>query len=99
MYNTCSFGQTLNTRNVFEEECQKVAIIYTCRHCGQHIGRLEEHMIESEQLGFNELTVEEKREMIEYKSNGDLNVYAICDDCTSALAEHPQYHELDYFIH
>lgn len=75
-----------------------MAIVYQCRHCSQLIGKLEEQMIESSLLGFDQLTPKEKQEMIEYKSNGDVHVYAICDHCEAAFAEHPHYHELDYFI-
>lgn len=75
-----------------------MAIIYQCRHCSKHIGRLEEQVTDSASLGFDQLTSNEKKEMIEYKSNGDLIVKVICDYCESALAENPHYHELDHFI-
>lgn len=75
-----------------------MAIVYQCSHCKQLIGKLEGHIIESSLLGIDQLTQKEKREMMEYKSNGDLIIYAICDYCEEAFAHHPHYHELDYFI-
>jgi hypothetical protein len=76
-----------------------VKIIYECRHCKEEIGKLEETVIDTSLLGLDELTREEKEEMMEYGVNGDLKIYAICDACEDTLRSHPHYHEFDYFIH
>ncbi|MFA1822376.1 anti-sigma-F factor Fin [Virgibacillus oceani] len=75
-----------------------MSIIYTCKHCRQEIGRLQEKVVDSSVLGFQQLTKEEKEEMIQYAENGDMIVHAICESCEESLSQHPRYHELDFFI-
>lgn len=75
-----------------------MSIIYTCRHCGQQVGKLNQKIVDTTVLGFNQLTVEEKQYMIHYKDNGDIQIKTICESCENTLGEHPQYHELDFFI-
>jgi hypothetical protein len=76
-----------------------VAYIYQCRHCKKEIGRLEQRVLDASLLGIDRLTAKDKQEMMEYQTNGDVKIFAICDACEETLAEHPHYHELDYFIH
>ncbi|MBU5467402.1 anti-sigma-F factor Fin family protein [Virgibacillus sp. MSJ-26] len=75
-----------------------MSIIYTCRHCGQQVGKLNQKIVDTTVLGFDQLTVEEKQYMIHYKDNGDIQIKTICESCENTLGEHPQYHELDFFI-
>ncbi|WP_164215596.1 anti-sigma-F factor Fin family protein [Virgibacillus sp. YIM 98842] len=75
-----------------------MSIVYTCRHCSQEIGKLEEKFIDSSVLGLQQLTKEEKEDMIHYAENGDMLIQAICESCEESLSQHPHYHELDYFI-
>lgn len=75
-----------------------MSIIYTCRHCKQHVGQLNQKVIETSSLGLNQLSAEERKEMVCYQSNGDIRIDVICESCEKALLEHPEYHELDYFI-
>lgn len=75
-----------------------MAIVYTCRHCGLKLGEIKEQVVDTTVLGWNKLTDEEKREMIQYKENGDVQIHAICENCQESLGHHPEYHELDYFI-
>lgn len=75
-----------------------MSIIYTCRHCGQQVGKLNQKIVDTTVLGFDQLTVEEKQNMIHYKDNGDIQIKTICESCENTLGEHPQYHELDFFI-
>lgn len=72
---------------------------YYCRHCSAHIGSLNETSIHSEQLGLHKLTDEERKEMVSYGVDGDLNIKAICEDCHEALARNPDLHQYDYLIH
>ncbi|HET7657222.1 MAG TPA: anti-sigma-F factor Fin family protein [Bacillales bacterium] len=71
-----------------------MTITYRCQYCGTQIGRLQDEIYHAEQLGFNHLTVEERRELIHYSSNGDVVVTAICEDCQEALERNPDYHQL-----
>ena len=75
-----------------------MSVVYTCRHCGLVIGEINEQVVDTTMLGWNKLSDEEKKEMIQYKSNGDVHIQAICENCEDTLGTHPEYHELDYFI-
>lgn len=77
-----------------------MSIIYKCRHCLQTVGTVEKEHVDEQALGLDELSQKEKQQMIEQDPNsGQMAVYAICDSCAQTLEDHPQYHELDYFIH
>ncbi|HET7629487.1 MAG TPA: anti-sigma-F factor Fin family protein [Bacillales bacterium] len=75
-----------------------MAITYQCRYCGTQIGQLQNEFYHAEQLGFNHLTVEERREMIHYNDNGEVLVKTVCEDCQEALERNPDYHQLKSFI-
>ncbi|WP_068675832.1 anti-sigma-F factor Fin family protein [Oceanobacillus sp. Castelsardo] len=75
-----------------------MSIVYNCRHCGQNIGKLDNQMIDTSLLGFNQLSEKEKEEMIQYRDNGDVLVIAICESCEETLGRNPHYHELDHFL-
>lgn len=75
-----------------------MAIHYHCRHCKKHVGSLNQQNLSSEQLGFHELTAEERQTMIGYDEQGDLNVKTICEDCHEALERNPDYYALQSFI-
>ncbi|MDQ7861231.1 anti-sigma-F factor Fin family protein [Peribacillus frigoritolerans] len=76
-----------------------MALHYRCRHCGTKLGSIEAHSLSTEQLGFNQLTNEERQEMIVYDSEGDMHVRAICEDCHESLQRNPDLYENDYIIH
>lgn len=76
-----------------------LSIIYTCRYCKHKIGRLNHNMVTTSMLGLDNLTIEEKKRMIHYEPNGELNIIVICESCEESLTQHPNYHELDFFIH
>ncbi|GFZ82284.1 anti-sigma-F factor Fin [Compostibacillus humi] len=75
-----------------------MAVIYHCRHCKHEIGRIEQQVIDTEMLGFEQLSPKEKEEMIHYLDNGDIEVLTICENCEETLGRYPHYHELDFFI-
>ena len=75
-----------------------MSIIYTCRHCGQFIGKLEQQIVDTKLLGLDKLSIGETEEMIQYKQNGDVQIQAICENCEETLGHHPHSHELDFFI-
>lgn len=76
----------------------KMALHYYCRHCGVKVGSIENQSLHSQQLGFHQLTVDERNEMIEYQNNGDIHIKTICEDCQEALHRNPDYYGLDTFI-
>ncbi|RLL41682.1 DUF2757 family protein [Oceanobacillus piezotolerans] len=75
-----------------------MSIVYSCRHCGQQIGKLDQKVVDTSILGFNQLSVKEKEEMIHYQDNGNILVKSICESCEESLGRYPEYHELDFFI-
>lgn len=75
-----------------------MTVVYNCRHCGHEIGRLEQQVINTSMLGWDKLTIEDKKAMIQYQSNGDVHIKTICENCQDTLGQYPHYHELDYFI-
>lgn len=67
-----------------------MAITYLCRHCNTIVGRLEDLQVTEQQLGFTSLTPDERRDIIAYDSNGDINVKVTCEYCSEALRNHPE---------
>lgn len=77
-----------------------MSIIYKCRHCSQTVGFVEKEDVDKQALGLDDLSHKDQQKMIKHDSeSGLMSVYAICDSCAKTLEDHPQYHELDYFIH
>lgn len=75
-----------------------MSIIYRCRHCGHLVGEIEQQSIDTTMLGLDHLSAEKKKDMIQYLSNGDIQIKTICESCEESLTQHPEYHELDFFI-
>lgn len=73
-------------------------ITYFCRHCRNSIGSLSHDMVDTNVLGIEELSEQDRSEMIQHKENGDVHVQTICENCQNALESNPHYHELDFFI-
>ena len=76
----------------------KMSIIYKCRHCEHVIGKIDQQVVDTSMLGWEQLSTEDKQDMIQYQSNGDIHIKSICEDCEDSLGRYPEYHELDYFI-
>lgn len=76
-----------------------MAIHYYCRHCQKNIGTISKWEADLEQLGINTLTLEERTEMIDYDSQGNLHVKVICEECENILRDNPDYHENESFLH
>lgn len=75
-----------------------MAVVYKCRHCGNVIGELNQQVVDTQTLGWDNLSSEDKQEMIQYRNNGDVHIKTICEDCQESLEQNPHYHELDFFI-
>jgi hypothetical protein len=76
-----------------------MAVRYYCRHCGTHVGNLDQKEMSYNRLGFNNLSLDERMEMLNFDNNGDLQVKVICEDCQEALERNPDYHSLHTFLH
>jgi len=75
-----------------------MALHYHCRHCGVKVGSIDQISLDSEHLGFNQLTDDERQDMINYQPNGDIDVKTICEDCQEALERNPELHQYDNII-
>lgn len=75
-----------------------MSIIYECRHCRRVLGELDQRTVGISDLGIDQLSQEEKNQMIKYHDDGDLSVYIICESCEASLEDNPHYHELEFFI-
>lgn len=75
-----------------------MSIVYKCRHCGHIIGRLDQQVVTTSMLGWDNLSPKDKERMIQYKENGDVHIQSICENCEDSLRQHPDYYELEYFI-
>lgn len=76
-----------------------MAIVYRCRHCGHVIGELKHQVVSTSMLGWDRLSPQDKQQMIQYKENGDVHILSICENCEDSLKQHPDYYELEYFLH
>ncbi|WP_138420002.1 anti-sigma-F factor Fin family protein [Aquibacillus sediminis] len=75
-----------------------MSVVYTCKHCGNIVGELNQQMVDTKLLGWDQLTSEDRKQMIHYQDNGDVKIKIICEDCQDSLERNPHYHELDNFI-
>ena len=75
-----------------------MALHYHCRHCGVKVGSIDSISVSSEQLGFHQLSNDERQEMITYQNNGDMHIKTICEDCQDALNRNPDLHQYESFI-
>ncbi|WP_077623906.1 anti-sigma-F factor Fin family protein [Sediminibacillus massiliensis] len=75
-----------------------MSVVYRCNHCGVVVGQLDQQVLDTEKLGWNQLSQEERAEMINYQQNGDIHIKTICENCEDTFQQHPHYHELDFFI-
>ncbi|PYZ91582.1 peptide ABC transporter permease [Salipaludibacillus keqinensis] len=75
-----------------------MAVHYYCRHCNSKVGLIDS-AVDSRQLGLQQLTEQEKQEMIEYDKEGHVHIRTICEDCEQTLIEYPNYHEQESFLH
>ncbi|KYG33301.1 anti-sigma-F factor Fin family protein [Alkalihalobacillus trypoxylicola] len=75
-----------------------MSIYYHCRHCQTSLGELEGNQHDMKELGFHQLSSQERQDVLTYQENGDIQVRVICEDCHEALTRNPNYYELDLFI-
>lgn len=76
-----------------------MALKYHCRHCGISMGTIDNMSVDTEKLGLNKLTDEERMEMVSYDVTGDIHIKSICEDCQESLSRNPDYYQYDYLIH
>lgn len=67
-----------------------MTITYICRHCRMPIGEIRSDAISEFQLGFHNLTPEERGEMIAYDGQGGVVVKVTCEYCKQTLDSYPE---------
>ncbi|ENH97623.1 hypothetical protein J416_04466 [Gracilibacillus halophilus YIM-C55.5] len=75
-----------------------MTLVYTCKHCGGEVGRINPTEINAERLGWNVLSTEERQKLMQYQPDQSINFEVICESCQQILEQNPEYHELDHFI-
>jgi hypothetical protein len=67
-----------------------MSIKYYCRYCQIKIGELQQEDLTEYQLGFHHLTPTERKEIVSYQDDGNVEVRVICDYCKEALDANPE---------
>lgn len=65
-------------------------IKYVCKHCGHHMGDVDEKNINEQRLGLHLLTQLERESIITYDMNGDLRANVVCEYCQEAIERNPE---------
>lgn len=61
---------------------------YICSECGADITQLEVQKLDEHALGIDQLTVEERQQLLSFDAVTDtLEIKAICDDCINEIYE------------
>lgn len=67
-----------------------MSIHYVCRFCGHNMGEIKNRFITEQHLGFDTLTAEEKKTVLSYKENGDIQANVICEHCQETIDRSPE---------
>lgn len=67
-----------------------MSIQYVCKYCRSQLGEIEQTVISEEQLGFDALSPEEKKSILQYREDGQIVAYVICEHCQETLDRHPE---------
>lgn len=72
---------------------------YICRYCKSPLGEIESTGLTEQQLGFDLLTEEERKDIITSNINGIQQVQIVCETCQQTLEKNPELHLLPQFYH
>lgn len=75
-----------------------MGVYYTCRHCQTCLGIIPNELVRFDMLGFDRLTVDDRKELLMIDPLGNIHVKITCEDCEEALHYNPSLHEIDYII-
>ncbi|TCS94294.1 anti-sigma-F factor Fin family protein [Hazenella coriacea] len=76
-----------------------MAIEYVCRYCHATVGKLESSDLTESQLGFDQLTPEERKDIITIDTNGNQRVRIVCESCQEVLERTPELSLQPYLFH
>lgn len=66
-------------------------IVYYCKHCKSYLGRIESAQASERELGFTDLTLEERQDLLQYDDvDHTLYVKTVCENCEAAFRYHPE---------
>ena len=72
---------------------------YICRYCRSSLGEIESAGLTDQQLGFDQLTPEERKDIITSNINGIQQVQIVCETCQQILEKNPDLYALPQFYH
>ncbi|MBA4542444.1 MULTISPECIES: anti-sigma-F factor Fin family protein [Thermoactinomyces] len=67
-----------------------MAIHYVCRHCGYPVGTIEKTVLSETDLGFDQLTPDERNDIISNDMDGNQVVRVTCEACQQVLERDPE---------
>jgi hypothetical protein len=76
-----------------------MAIEYVCRYCHVHMGRIDSDTLTESELGFDQLTPEERKDIITSDIFGNCYVHIVCESCQEVLEGHPERSLLPSLFH
>lgn len=63
---------------------------YVCRFCSSSLGKLNNSVYSEEELGLDQLTAEEREDIIIHDTNGQMQVRVVCENCEQILNHYPE---------
>ncbi|WP_027964450.1 anti-sigma-F factor Fin [Halalkalibacillus halophilus] len=76
-----------------------MAVSIQCKYCRQSIGYIDDERHITSYFEQEEHSSSEWMELLEHKSNGEYIMKLTCEYCEDTLAQNPELHENDHFIH
>ncbi|WP_037465057.1 anti-sigma-F factor Fin [Shimazuella kribbensis] len=63
---------------------------YVCRFCQSSLGKLNDSVYSEAELGLDQLTTEEREDIIIHDTNGQMQVRVVCENCERILNHYPE---------
>lgn len=63
---------------------------YVCRFCQSSLGKLNSSVYSEAELGLDQLTEEEREDIISLDTNGQMQVRVVCENCEHILNHYPE---------
>lgn len=72
---------------------------YICRYCQTVVGKIDASQVTEQQLGLDQLTPEERKDIITSNINGKQQVRIICETCQQTIDKNPDLLLEPYLFH
>lgn len=63
---------------------------YVCRFCQSSLGKLNSSVYSEVELGLDQLTPEEREDIISHDTDGQMRVQVVCENCEQILNHYPE---------